>query len=74
MSNQIDSDKLFIREVFDWWFRVPDYQRPEASNVSYRRQKNENYEPERPEVPSSSRRGQPPAVQARRDQSRRFGC
>lgn len=28
MSNQIDSDKLFVREVFDWWFRVPDYQRP----------------------------------------------
>lgn len=28
MSNQIDSGKLFVRQVFDWWFRVPDYQRP----------------------------------------------
>lgn len=28
MSNEIDTDKVFIRGIFDWWFRVPDYQRP----------------------------------------------
>lgn len=28
MSNQIDSNKIFIRDLFTWWFRVPDYQRP----------------------------------------------
>lgn len=28
MSNEIDSNKIFIRDVFKWWFRVPDYQRP----------------------------------------------
>ena len=28
MSNSIDSNKIFIRDVFKWWFRVPDYQRP----------------------------------------------
>lgn len=28
MSNEIESNKIFIREVFKWWFRVPDYQRP----------------------------------------------
>lgn len=28
MSDAIDSNKIFIRDVFKWWFRVPDYQRP----------------------------------------------
>jgi hypothetical protein len=28
MNNAIDSDKIFIKDVFNWWFRVPDYQRP----------------------------------------------
>ncbi|MBK7918718.1 MAG: DUF262 domain-containing protein [Chloroflexi bacterium] len=28
MSNEIESNKIFIRDVFKWWFRVPDYQRP----------------------------------------------
>lgn len=28
MANPIDSDKIFIKDVFNWWFRVPDYQRP----------------------------------------------
>ncbi len=28
MTNSIDSDKIFIKDVFTWWFRVPDYQRP----------------------------------------------
>lgn len=28
MSNEIDSNKILIRDVFSWWFRVPDYQRP----------------------------------------------
>jgi len=26
---EIDSAKVFTREVFSWfWFRIPDYQRP----------------------------------------------
>lgn len=28
MGNEIDSNKIFIKDVFSWWFRVPDYQRP----------------------------------------------
>lgn len=28
MPNKIDSDKIFINKVFEWWYRVPDYQRP----------------------------------------------
>ena len=28
MSNEIESDKILIRDIFTWWFRVPDYQRP----------------------------------------------
>ena len=28
MPSKIDSDKIFIKDVFSWWFRVPDYQRP----------------------------------------------
>jgi hypothetical protein len=28
MSNKIDSDKIFINKAFEWWYRVPDYQRP----------------------------------------------
>ena len=28
MANKIDSDKIFINKVFEWWYRVPDYQRP----------------------------------------------
>jgi len=28
LSNEIDSNKILIRDVFSWWFRVPDYQRP----------------------------------------------
>jgi hypothetical protein len=28
MPNKIDSDKIFINQAFEWWYRVPDYQRP----------------------------------------------
>lgn len=28
MPNKIDSDKIFINKAFEWWYRVPDYQRP----------------------------------------------
>ena len=28
MNNEIDSNKILIRDLFNWWFRVPDYQRP----------------------------------------------
>ena len=28
MSNEIESNKILIRDLFNWWFRVPDYQRP----------------------------------------------
>jgi uncharacterized protein with ParB-like and HNH nuclease domain len=28
MPNKIDSDKIFIKNAFEWWYRVPDYQRP----------------------------------------------
>lgn len=28
MANDIDSDKIFINEAFERWYRVPDYQRP----------------------------------------------
>lgn len=27
-DHRIDSDKIFIKDVFGWWFRVPEYQRP----------------------------------------------
>jgi len=27
-SNHIESDKIFIKDALDWWYRVPDYQRP----------------------------------------------
>jgi hypothetical protein len=27
-SNRIDSDKIFIKDAFAWWYRVPVYQRP----------------------------------------------
>lgn len=28
MSQKIESDKLFIKDVFQKWFRIPEYQRP----------------------------------------------
>ena len=28
MNNQIVSEKLLIKEVFDRWYRIPNYQRP----------------------------------------------
>jgi len=28
MPNKIDSNKIFINKAFEWWYRVPDYQRP----------------------------------------------
>jgi uncharacterized protein with ParB-like and HNH nuclease domain len=28
MSNEIDSNKILVRDLFNWWFCVPDYQRP----------------------------------------------
>lgn len=28
MSNHIESGRIFIKEVFAWWYRVPVYQRP----------------------------------------------
>jgi uncharacterized protein with ParB-like and HNH nuclease domain len=28
MAQEIDSDKLLVREVFSKWFRIPEYQRP----------------------------------------------
>ena len=28
MTNKIDSDKIFIKDAFEWWYSVPDYQRP----------------------------------------------
>jgi len=28
MAQKIESDKLLVREVFDIWFRIPEYQRP----------------------------------------------
>lgn len=28
MSNQIESDKLLIKDVFSKWYRIPEYQRP----------------------------------------------
>ncbi len=28
MASKIESDKLFVRDVFQKWFRVPEYQRP----------------------------------------------
>lgn len=27
-NNHIDSDKIFIKNAFNWWYRVPEYQRP----------------------------------------------
>jgi len=27
-NNHIDSDKIFIKHAFEWWYRVPEYQRP----------------------------------------------
>ena len=27
-QNHIDSNKIFIKDAFDWWYRVPEYQRP----------------------------------------------
>lgn len=28
MPAQIESDKVLIKDAFQWWFRVPEYQRP----------------------------------------------
>lgn len=28
MSNHIESGKIFVKEAFAWWYRVPAYQRP----------------------------------------------
>lgn len=28
MNSSIESNKILIRDIFQWWFRVPDYQRP----------------------------------------------
>lgn len=28
MSNQIETGKIFIKDAFRWWYRVPEYQRP----------------------------------------------
>jgi hypothetical protein len=28
MNNHIDTDKIFIKDAFSWWYRVPEYQRP----------------------------------------------
>jgi len=28
MARKIESDKLFVRDVFSKWFRIPEYQRP----------------------------------------------
>jgi uncharacterized protein with ParB-like and HNH nuclease domain len=28
MSQKIDSDKLFVKDVFQKWYRIPEYQRP----------------------------------------------
>ena len=28
MTNEIESGKLFIKDVFNRWYRVPEYQRP----------------------------------------------
>ena len=28
MSNQISLDKLFIKDIFQKWYRIPSYQRP----------------------------------------------
>ena len=28
MAQQIDSDKLIVKDVFTKWFRIPEYQRP----------------------------------------------
>lgn len=28
MANDIDSDKIFVNDIFGKWYRVPDYQRP----------------------------------------------
>lgn len=28
MANTIDSDKIYIKEVFELWYRIPEYQRP----------------------------------------------
>jgi uncharacterized protein with ParB-like and HNH nuclease domain len=27
-NNHIESDKIFVKSAFDWWYRVPEYQRP----------------------------------------------
>lgn len=27
-DNHIESDKIFIKNAFEWWYRVPEYQRP----------------------------------------------
>ncbi len=27
-NNHTDSDKIFTKSAFEWWYRVPDYQRP----------------------------------------------
>ena len=27
-DNRIESDKIFIKNAFEWWYRVPEYQRP----------------------------------------------
>ena len=28
MSQKIESDKLFVKDVFQKWYRIPEYQRP----------------------------------------------
>ena len=28
MSNEIKSDKLYIKDIFNRWYRIPEYQRP----------------------------------------------
>ena len=28
MANEIDSDKLYIKDIFQKWYRIPEYQRP----------------------------------------------
>ena len=28
MANQIDSEKLLIKEIFERWYKIPNYQRP----------------------------------------------
>ena len=52
MANEINSDKLYIKDIFQKWYRIPEYQRPYVwgkdqindllDDISFAQQNNEN--------------------------------